>query len=59
MSDNASPSMDAQIDQVTLGHRFVSDIFGIVPKYAWHIDPFVSARAWRLLASPHSQSHYD
>ena len=33
MADDASPSMDAQIDQNTLGHRYVMDVFGVTPKY--------------------------
>ena len=37
MADDASPSLDAEIDQVTLGHRYVWDTLGVVPKYAWHI----------------------
>lgn len=41
MADDASPAMDAEIDQVTLGHRYIADVLpGVVPKYAWHIDPF-------------------
>lgn len=40
MADDASPSADAQIDQATLGHRYIQDIFGRAPRYAWHIDPF-------------------
>ena len=35
MADDASPSMDAEIDQNTLGHRYVKDTLGVVPKYAW------------------------
>lgn len=40
MADDASPSMDGQIDQVTLGHRYVQDTLDVLPKNAWHIDPF-------------------
>lgn len=48
MSDNASPSMDAQIDQNTLGHRYVQDTLGVTPKYAWHIDPFGLSASYAL-----------
>jgi hypothetical protein len=40
--------MDAQIDQNTLGHRYVKDIFGVTPKYAWHIDPFGLSASYAL-----------
>eukprot|EP00035_Acanthoeca_spectabilis_P014256 m.271234 g.271234 ORF g.271234 m.271234 type:complete len:1102 (+) comp16089_c0_seq11:51-3356(+) len=41
MADDASPSTDGWIDQVTLGHRYIFDTLnGTIPKYAWHIDPF-------------------
>lgn len=29
MADDASPAIDAQIDQITLGHRFVKDTLGV------------------------------
>ena len=40
MADDASPSIDDQIDQLTLGHAFLHSTFGSIPKIAWHIDPF-------------------
>ena len=48
MADNASPSTDAQIDQVTLGHRYVHDVFGVTPKFAWAIDPFGLSASFAL-----------
>ena len=40
MADDASPGADDQIDQITLGHRFIKDTLGVDVKVAWHIDPF-------------------
>ena len=40
--------MDAQIDQNTLGHRYVQDTLGVTPKYAWHIDPFGLSASYAL-----------
>ena len=48
MADDASPSADGQIDQNTLGHRYIQDIFGVQPKYAWHIDPFGLSSSYAL-----------
>lgn len=48
MADDASPSADGQIDQVTLGHRYVEDIFGVRVKYGWHIDPFGLSASYAL-----------
>eukprot|EP00937_MAST-01D_sp_MAST-1D-sp2_P006380 g6380.t1 len=50
MSDDASPTVDAQIDQVTLGHRYIADTLGAqyVPKIAWHIDPFGESSSYAL-----------
>ena len=34
MADDASPSTDGWIDQVTLGHRYIYDVLnGTIPKY--------------------------
>lgn len=40
MADDSSPSMDAELDQLTLGHRYIQDTVNVFPKNAWHIDPF-------------------
>jgi len=40
MGDDADPTYSASINQLSEGHRFTYDTFGVLPKYGWHIDPF-------------------
>ena len=40
MNDEAATHYEAIIDQMTLGHRFLMETFGVRPRVAWHIDPF-------------------
>ena len=49
MNDEACAYYDDIIDQMTIGHQFLNNTFGIIPKngnfksinnLAWHIDPF-------------------
>jgi hypothetical protein len=40
MHDEAGTHYVAMIDQTTLGHRFLKQEFGAVPKVGWQIDPF-------------------
>lgn len=40
MHDEAAPSYVDMIDQTTLGHRVIHDLFDVVPKTTWQIDPF-------------------
>eukprot|EP01083_Nonionella_stella_P276753 940645_1 len=40
MNDEATTHYQAIIDQMALGHRFLNETFGVVPKVAWQIDPF-------------------
>ena len=40
MSDEATPYYEDVIDQMTIGHRWLKDVFNSTPSIAWHIDPF-------------------
>ncbi|MCO5552789.1 hypothetical protein L7F22_006306 [Adiantum nelumboides] len=40
MHDEASTHYIDMIDQTTLGHRFIKEQFGKVPRIGWQIDPF-------------------
>lgn len=54
MQDEISTMYDADINQMTLGHKWIVDNFGIehAPRIAWHIDPqgHVGATAARFAA---------
>jgi len=40
MNDEANAYYEDIIDQMTVGHKFLLDNFGIRPTIGWHIDPF-------------------
>jgi alpha-mannosidase len=42
MHDDASTTYTSMIDQTTLGHQFIADVFGeeYLPRVGWTIDPF-------------------
>ncbi|XP_021298038.1 probable alpha-mannosidase At5g13980 [Herrania umbratica] len=40
MHDEAAPHYIDMIDQTTLGHRFIKEEFGVIPRIGWQIDPF-------------------
>jgi alpha-mannosidase len=40
MHDEAATHYVDMVDQTTLGHRYIMDQFGKVPRIGWQIDPF-------------------
>ncbi|KAK6493802.1 epididymis-specific alpha-mannosidase [Huso huso] len=40
MHDEAVTELDDQILQLTEGHGFLYETFGVRPQYSWHVDPF-------------------
>ncbi|KAJ4960967.1 hypothetical protein NE237_020877 [Protea cynaroides] len=40
MHDEAAPHYIDMIDQTTIGHRFIKQVFGVTPRIGWQIDPF-------------------
>ncbi|XP_018416934.1 PREDICTED: epididymis-specific alpha-mannosidase isoform X2 [Nanorana parkeri] len=40
MHDEAVTAMDDQILQLTEGHGFLYETFGVRPQFSWHVDPF-------------------
>jgi len=51
MNDEATTHYSGVIDQMTLGHNFLLREFGVVPKIAWHVDPFGHASTQATLFS--------
>ncbi|XP_027692053.1 epididymis-specific alpha-mannosidase isoform X1 [Vombatus ursinus] len=45
MHDEAVTHVDDQILQLTEGHGFLYETFGIRPQFSWHIDPFGASAA--------------
>jgi alpha-amylase/alpha-mannosidase (GH57 family) len=40
MNDEAATYYEDIIDQMTVGHQFLLNTFGVIPTIGWHIDPF-------------------
>lgn len=49
--DEANPSYDSIIAQMTEGHEYLLSLFGVRPRIAWSIDPFGHAAASAALAA--------
>ena len=45
MHDEAVTTMSDQVNQMTVGHRFILETFGVTPSKGWQIDPFGSSAA--------------
>ena len=40
MNDEGTTHFEDIIDQLTLGHRFLKDVFNVTVNIGWHLDPF-------------------
>lgn len=40
MTDEATPYFWSSIDNMIEGHQFVKQVFGVIPKTSWSVDPF-------------------
>lgn len=49
MHDEAAVHFEDMVSQMTLGHQFLFDTFGIIPKVGWQIDPFGHSSTSALL----------
>ncbi|KAM4807632.1 epididymis-specific alpha-mannosidase [Rhinophrynus dorsalis] len=45
MHDEAVTAIDDQILQLTEGHGFLYETFGVRPRFSWHVDPFGASAA--------------
>lgn len=45
MHDEAVTEIDDQILQLTEGHSFLYETFGVRPQFSWHVDPFGASAA--------------
>uniref|UniRef100_A0A8C4RHH9 Alpha-mannosidase n=1 Tax=Erpetoichthys calabaricus TaxID=27687 RepID=A0A8C4RHH9_ERPCA len=51
MHDEAVTTVEDQILQLTEGHGFLYETFGIRPRYSWHVDPFGASAATPVIFS--------
>ncbi|XP_071493889.1 epididymis-specific alpha-mannosidase-like [Diadema antillarum] len=45
MHDEAVTELSAIIQQMTEGHAFIYETFGVRPRFGWHVDPFGASAA--------------
>ncbi|XP_063313819.1 epididymis-specific alpha-mannosidase [Pelobates fuscus] len=58
MHDEAVTAIDDQILQLTEGHGFLYETFGVRPRFSWHVDPFgASATSPTLFAMAGFNAH--
>ncbi|XP_006813523.1 epididymis-specific alpha-mannosidase-like, partial [Saccoglossus kowalevskii] len=58
MNDEAVTEYSANIQQLTEGHSFIYDTFGVRPQFSWHVDPFgATATTPALFAMAAFNSH--
>ncbi|XP_053560133.1 epididymis-specific alpha-mannosidase [Bombina bombina] len=58
MHDEAVTAIDDQILQLTEGHGFLYETFGVRPQFSWHVDPFgASATTPTLFAMAGFNAH--
>jgi hypothetical protein len=50
-NDEANPSYDSIIAQLTEGHEYILSLFGVRPRIAWSIDPFGHGSASAAIAA--------
>lgn len=51
MNDEATAYYEDIILQMTVGHQFLLNEFGYVPKIGWQIDPFGHSAAYAALSA--------
>ena len=39
-SDEACPVYQDLIENMVIGHQFLQDNFGVLPRFGWHVDAF-------------------
>ncbi|XP_033119415.1 epididymis-specific alpha-mannosidase-like isoform X2 [Anneissia japonica] len=51
MNDEAVTEYSANIQQLTEGHAFIYETFGVRPQFSWHVDPFGATASMATLFS--------
>jgi alpha-mannosidase len=45
MNDEACPHYEDILNNMMIGHKFLTEEFGITPRIGWHLDPFGHSNA--------------